>query len=213
VSCPICSKRKPQRYCPAKGETICAVCCGTEREVTIDCPADCPYLVAAHHYEEEHRKPVDSASIPFADVHFPRTAIDERQNVVVRIGFAVLKFAAMHPDLNDSQALHALRALAETTRTLSSGIYFERPPDAPLSRALYDELAKSLAEIRQREAERAGFPTVKDSEVFYVLVFLLRIGMQATNGRPRSRMFLEFLRSQYPAAPEVAREEPRIIVP
>ncbi|HYL11354.1 MAG TPA: hypothetical protein VEU31_11495 [Candidatus Acidoferrales bacterium] len=213
MSCPICSKRKPQRYCPAKMDTICAVCCGTEREVTIDCTPDCPYLAAAHRYEEEHRKPIDPASIPFADAHFPRTAIDDHENVVVGIGLAILKFAAVHPDLNDSQALHALQALAETTRTLTSGIYFERPPDAPLSRALYDELAKSLAEIRQREAERAGFPTVKDSEVFYVLVFLLRIGTQATNGRPRSRMFLEFLRSQYPAEPEVAREQPRIIVP
>ena len=42
VSCPICEKRKAQRFCPAKGEKICAVCCGKEREVIIDCPVDCP---------------------------------------------------------------------------------------------------------------------------------------------------------------------------
>src|SRR3989442_2247168 len=45
VSCPIFEKRKPGRFCPAKGEKICAVCCGTEREVTLDCPADCAYLL------------------------------------------------------------------------------------------------------------------------------------------------------------------------
>src|SRR2546430_17653885 len=54
VSCPICDRRKPARFCPAKGEKICAVCCGTEREVTIDCPSDCSYLIAAHRYESKH---------------------------------------------------------------------------------------------------------------------------------------------------------------
>src|SRR5262249_16974412 len=43
VSCPICEKRKGARFCPAKGEKICAICCGTEREVTIDCPVHCSY--------------------------------------------------------------------------------------------------------------------------------------------------------------------------
>ena len=37
MTCPICENRKAARFCPAKGENICAVCCGTEREVTISC--------------------------------------------------------------------------------------------------------------------------------------------------------------------------------
>ena len=212
MSCPICSKRKPQRYCPAKVETICAVCCGTEREVTIDCPADCPYLITAHRYEEEHRKPIEFAELPFPDVSFSRDVIHEHETVVVGLCLTVLKFAAVHSELTDTEILQGLSALAETTRTLTSGIYFERPPDAPLPRALYDELTKFLADVKQHEAQRAGFPTVKDSEVFYVLVFLIRLGTQRTNGRPRSRAFLGFLRTQYPAKPELTREQSRIIV-
>jgi len=42
---------------------------------------------------------------------------------------------------------------------------------------------------------------------------LLRLGTNQTNGRPKSRAFLEYMRSRYPATPELAREEPRIIVP
>ncbi|MDR3721481.1 MAG: hypothetical protein P4L00_07770 [Candidatus Acidoferrales bacterium] len=61
MSCAICEKRPPTRYCPAKGVKICAICCGREREVTIDCPADCPHLIAAHRYEAEHRKPPSAA--------------------------------------------------------------------------------------------------------------------------------------------------------
>jgi hypothetical protein len=34
-----------------------------------------------------------------------------------------------------------------------------------------------------------------------------------TNGRPRSRLFIEFLRGQFSEAPELKKEESRIIVP
>src|SRR5882762_8672615 len=54
VSCPICEKRKPARFCPAKDEKICAVCCGTCREVTLVCPSVCSYLLSAHCFEYEH---------------------------------------------------------------------------------------------------------------------------------------------------------------
>ncbi len=213
MSCPICSKRKPQRYCPAKVETICAVCCGTEREMTIDCPADCPYLTAAHRYEEEHRKPIETADIPFPDVTFSRDVVYDHQPVVSGFGLTILKFAAAHSGLTDAEVLRALGALAETTRTLLSGIYYEKAPDALQTRALYDDLAKFVAEAKQRAAERAGYPTLKDSDVFHVLVFLLRVGTQRTNGRPKSRVFLQFLRTQYPATPELAPEQSRIIIP
>ncbi len=211
MSCPICEKRKPSRFCPAKGEKICAVCCGTEREVTIDCPADCPYLISAHRYEDEHRH-ASPAEIPFDDIRFSSDVIYERQPVVSGLGLTILNFAAAQPSLADPDVLAALRALADTYKTLATGIYYEKPPDAPLPRALYAELAQFLQQIKQTEAERASFPALKDSELLYVLIFLLRLGSLRTNGRPRSRRFLEFLRAQFPKAPEFAHEEPRIIV-
>src|SRR5258708_9212241 len=67
LSCPICQKRKPGRFCPAKAETICPVCCGTEREVTLDCPPDGGYLAAAHPYEEQHPRQLP-ADTPLLDV-------------------------------------------------------------------------------------------------------------------------------------------------
>jgi hypothetical protein len=212
VACPICTKRKPGRFCPAKGEKICAVCCGTEREVTIDCPADCAYLVAAHRYEEEHRKSVPTEEVPFADVRFSPDLIHERRPMVSGLAFTILKFAAAQPSLVDADAVAALAALAETYRTLGSGIYYEKPPAAALPHALYGELAKSIEELKKQEAERAGFTTVKDSEVFYLLVFLARVGRARTNGRPRARGFLEFLRAQFPKT-AAEPEAPRIIMP
>ena len=213
MSCPICEKRKPKRFCPAKGQKICAVCCGTEREVTIDCLADCAYLVAARRYEEEHRKPVPPDQVPYPDVDFSSDLIHERQVVVSGLGYTILKFARDHSSLADTDALAALGALAETYRTLGSGIYYEKPPDLPLPHALYAQLAEFLETFKKQDAERTCFTTLKDTEIFYLLIFLLRVGRHQTNGRPRSRAFLEFLRAQYPRTPDIQREAPRIIMP
>ncbi|MFQ5818139.1 MAG: hypothetical protein ACE5H2_09340, partial [Terriglobia bacterium] len=70
-SCPICQTRRAKRFCPGlstsrwagpatgeagTGESICAPCCGAEREVTIDCPSTCSYLIAARRYEARLRQ-------------------------------------------------------------------------------------------------------------------------------------------------------------
>lgn len=47
MACPLCNQRPAKRQCPALGQTICPVCCGTKRLVEIRCPADCPYLAAS----------------------------------------------------------------------------------------------------------------------------------------------------------------------
>jgi hypothetical protein len=212
VLCPICEKRKPARYCPAKGEKICAVCCGTEREMTVDCPSDCPYLISAHRYENEHERSVP-AETPFLDSKLPQEIIYANQVLLSGISFTIAKFCAAQPSAGDPDILAALRALAETYKTLGAGIYYEKPPDPPLSRELYNALAAFLTEAKQPQAGRAGYATVKDSELFVLLVFLYRMGVLRTNGRPRSRRFIEFLRRQFPQAPELKREESRIIVP
>lgn len=212
MACPICEKRKPERFCPAKGEKICAVCCGTEREVTIDCPASCAHLVAAHRYEAEHPKPV-APDTPLLDLNFSQDIIYSRQQELAGIAFAVAKFCSARPATSDPDVLAALAALAETYRTLSTGIYYEKPPDAPGPRALYGEVASLFGNMKQHSAAHAGFATIKDSEILALLLFLYRMGLLRANGRPRSRRFIEFLHSQFPASEELPREEPRIIVP
>jgi DNA-binding transcriptional LysR family regulator len=212
VSCPICEKRKPERFCPAKGEKICAVCCGTEREVSIDCPSDCSYLVAAHRYENEHQRSLP-ADTPLLEEKIPQDTVYAHQQLMSALAFSIAKFCAVQPSATDPDVLAALQALAQTFKTLGSGIIYEKPPDAPLPRELYGALIALLTEIKKQQAERANSAAWKDSEVFFLLVFLYRMGLLRTNGRPRSRRFIEFLRAQFSQAPELKREESRIIVP
>lgn len=213
MSCPICEKRPPKRFCPAKGEKICAVCCGREREVTIDCPSDCPHLLAAHRYEAEHREPPSREDFPYPDVDFPADFIYENWPAVAGIAGVILEGHAENKELRDADVFAALSALAETHRTLDTGIYYERPPDAPLARALYMRIGEFLKEFRQRAAEPLGLPTLKDSEIFRLFVFLLRIGKRETTGRPRSRAYLSFLSANFPQTDAQEKEASRIILP
>jgi hypothetical protein len=215
MSCPICEKRPPKRFCPAKGEKICAICCGEGREVTIDCPLDCSYLIAAHRYEAEHRKPGAADEIPYRNVEFSVDFIYERWPQVTGLATTILAFQIQNRELDDATAFSALEALAEKYRTLGTGIYYEHPPDAQLPRALYGQIAGFVDEARKQESERTstGSASLKDSEVFQLLIFLLRVGKQETNGRPRSRAFLGFLRAKFPLPAEIAKEGPRIILP
>ncbi len=212
-TCPICGKRRPERFCPAKGEKICAVCCATEREVTLDCPADCAFLVAAHRYEFEHRKPLAESEVPFPDVEFSPNLIYDRQPLLAALSFAILQFATNRRELTDGDVLDALIAQAETYRTLMSGIYYQKPPQAPLAAGLYDALTNSIQEYKKQESTQTGFQIVKDTEIFYLLVFLARMARSWTNGRPRARIFIEYLRTQFPEAREAQAEASRIIVP
>ena len=92
-----------------------------------------------------------------------------------------------------------------------TGIYYETQPTGQLRRELYGALTAFVAEIKQKQAQ--GGVALKDSDFFYLLVFLYRMGLLRTNGRPRSRRYIEFLRSQFPEVQELKREESRIIVP
>jgi len=211
VLCPICQKRKAGRFCPAKAEKICAVCCGTEREVTLDCPSDCGYLLAAHRYEDQHPHQIPPDT-PLLDVRLAPDLVRLHPQFLSATAFAVAKFCATEPAATDPDVLAALQALAGTWKTLASGLIYEKPPVPSVQRALYDSLSAFLAETKQSPAQSPlGHP--KDSEIFQLIVFLYRMGLLRTNGRPRSRRFIEFLRGQFPGAHELKREQSRIIIP
>jgi hypothetical protein len=213
MTCPICEKRLAKRFCPAKGEKICAICCGREREVTIDCLPSCSYLIAAHRYEAEHRKLISADEFPYGDLQVSPDFVYQHWPIVSGLAHTILGFQTQDKNLHDVATIQDIEALAETYRTLGTGIYYERPPDASESRALYGRLGQFLAEFRKNESGHTGFPNLKDSDVFHLLVFLLRVSKQETNGRPRSLAFLGFLGDRFPLPAEVVQEPPRIIVP
>ncbi len=153
------------------------------------------------------------ADTPLLDEKIPQDIIYTHQQLMGALAFSIAKFCAVQPTAVDTDVLAALQALARTYKTLNSGIIYEKPPDTPLPRELYAAVAAFINEVKKQHAERAGSATLKDSDIFHLLIFLYRMGLLRTNGRPRSRRFIEFLRGQFPQSPELKREESRIIVP
>lgn len=196
LACPICEKRPPKRFCPAKEETICAVCCGTEREVTIDCPSDCTYLHASRQYDLERRE-ADWSKVPFADSKILPAFVVEHQSLLLALSYSLCTAARDNRLVADSDVLAALVALAETYRTLSSGIYYDKAPDFRVQRELYDALKAAIEEFGKRAAQQPGGGAVRDAEIRDTLIFLAQLGTTRSNGRPKGRAFLHFMRSQF----------------
>jgi hypothetical protein len=218
VSCAICEKRKEKRFCPAVHGRICPQCCGEQREVTLDCPSDCPYLRQAR----EHEKPRSLENLDSAEL-FPRVEIGdqflyEHEHLLVGLSFAIAKSARSDRALTDPELISALTSMAKTCDTLvNSGLHYETPVAGTSQQAVTAEVQRILKEYRETEEKNLGYSRLRDSEVLKGLVFLIRMGHARTSGRPKSRAFIEFVSSQFPenqsviATPEDAAS--RLIVP
>ena len=198
MSCSICEKRKEKRFCPAVHDRICPQCCGEQREVTLDCPADCVYLQQAR----EHEKPrpiqdLDQASL-FLQIEVSDQFLYEREHLILGLSCALAKSARSDRSLADRDLIAALTSLTKSYETLlNSGLHYELPVGIG-QQAVTAEVQKLIKEYREAEQKHMGYPRLRDSEVLRALVFLVRMAHGRTSGRPKSRAFIDFLFSQLP---------------
>lgn len=217
-TCPICRRRRAKRFCPGlpgsrwagKGDSICAPCCGSAREVTIDCPSDCPYLISARRYEAEHKKPPKKLAYP--EVELEQEFLAAQEKFIGGLGVLICRFAQEWPKLTDPEVLAALEALTQAYHTLASGLYYEKPPDGFHARQLYQALQGYIGQYQKEQQQRTGLSVLRPGDILKALVFLLRLGQMHSNGRPLSRAYLDFLRAQLPPQ-ALAKPESRIILP
>jgi hypothetical protein len=195
--CPICNKRKAKRLCPARAESICTICCGTEREVTIDCPSDCSYLMDSREHDTT-RHEFDWSKLPFADTRIPMNFAQAHGPLILTLDYGICTFARGDRAVVDEDVLAGLQALAESYRTLTSGIYYEQVPHHARQRGIFEALKAAIEDFRKEEAKRAVVTTTHDSEIRDALIFLCQLGATRTNGRPLGRAYLDLLRAQFP---------------
>jgi hypothetical protein len=151
--------------------------------------------VASREYDEERRQ-VDWEKIPFPDVEIPFEFAERHAPLLMALISSIWEYARGHRQVVDTDAIAALQALAETYRTLSSGLYYEKPPAYLYRRELYHVLKAALEEFRQAETQRLGLATTRDSEIRDALIYLTQSGASRENGRPKGRAFLDLIRTQ-----------------
>jgi hypothetical protein len=213
LSCAICETRKEKRFCPAVHGKICPVCCGTEREVTLDCPSECPWLQQGRkNANAEHLRELDrEALMPQVDV--PESFLYQQEALVGGLSFSIANASRADRGVYDRDVIQTLTALAKSYETLvNSGLVVEQKTANLGQQAIAAELQKMLQEYRDIETKQLGYSRLKDADILKAMVFLLRLAIGRTSGRPKSRAFLDFLYAQFPAKPEAANES-RIIVP
>jgi hypothetical protein len=218
LSCAICEIRKEKRFCPAVHGRICPQCCGEQREVTLDCPSDCPYLQQAR----QHEKPrpagdFDAASL-FLHIEVSEQFTYEREHLLMGLSYALAKTAQADRSLNDRDLISALSAMCTSyERLANSGLHYEQPLTSRSQQSVAAQIEEMVKQYREAEQKQLGYSNLRDADVLRALVFLLRLGHGRTSGRPKSRAFIDFLVAQFPeqqsavVAPQDAGS--RIIVP
>jgi len=223
--------RKEKRFCPAVHGRICAQCCGEEREVTIDCPSECVYLQQAREHEKARDLGELDRTAMFPEVEIGEQFLYEREELILGLSFALTKCArsgaglgaaldasAGNRSLTDRDLIGALTSLAQSYRTLvESSLIYEQATANLVQQQVAREVETMVKEFREAETKHLGYSRLRDSEVLKALVFLLRMAISRTSGRPKSRAFVDFMFAQFPekasaiATPEEASG--RIIVP
>jgi hypothetical protein len=217
LSCAICEKRKEKRFCLAVHGRICSQCCGEQREVTLDCPSECIYLRQAREHEKPRPMQELDQSALFPKVEVGDHFLYEHEQLMMGLTYALAKSARAAHDIRDWDLIAALTGLARSYEMLAgSGLHYEAPTTNLAHQAIIGEIQTMIKEFREAEQKHLGYTRLRDSDVLHALVFLLRMAMMRTSGRPRSRAFIEFLFQQFPqerAAIATANEGSRIIVP
>jgi len=202
LSCVICEIRKEKRFCPAVHGRICPQCCGEQREVTLDCPSDCPYLIQAR----EHEKPrpadqIDPVAL-FLQIEVSEQFMYEKEHLLMGLTYALAKAARADRSLHDQDLIAALAMLAKSyERRINSGLHYEQPLTSDSQRRAAAEVENMVKEYREAEQKHVGYVQLRDSEVLRALVFLVRMAHGRTSGRPKSRAFVDFLLAQFPEKP------------
>jgi len=229
VTCPLCRQRKARRACPALGQHICTVCCGTKRLVEIACPGDCPYLASAREHPPARvvrQQEDDLASL----VRFMRD-FNERQS---QLFFVMLTLLARHSPTHsqdperaaerflttelhspvDEDVIGALAALAATFETASRGVFYEHRPQSLPAERLMSEFKPLLA-----EAGKGGGSTFERDAAVVLRRLEAAARQTLTDTTGHRRAFLDLVgrvmraQSENDRPAEETAAVPRVIIP
>jgi hypothetical protein len=212
ILCRLCETRKPRRYCPGVGGDICSICCGTEREQSVHCPLDCPFLQEARKHEAPPIANLDD--FPNNDIKVTEQFLREHESLLIWCAMSLLQTALQTPNAVDNDIKAALDALVRTYRTMQTGLYYQTRPDNMVAVAVMDGLQAGVEELRKRVQESSGMHNIRDVELLGVFAFLQRLEIQHNNGRRLGRAFIDWLGDNFEAPPDAKpeKQEPSLLL-
>lgn len=210
ILCKICNTRRPRRYCPGVLGDICSICCGTEREVTVRCPFECPYLQEARRHEEPPL--MGEAEFPNRDIAVTEKFLRANEQLLMAVSMSLLNAALETDGAVDNDVKDALDSIVRTHRTLESGLVYQSRPANLIAAAIQSRVEEDVERVRKEMADDSGMNQIRDKDVLGVFVFLQRMEIQQNNGRRLGRAFLDFLRFHF-RLPEQPAQSRTLITP
>ncbi len=135
----------------------------------------------------------------FPEVEIPEQFLYEREELILGLSFALAKSTRADRSLMDRDLIAALGAIAKSYQTLvNSSLIYEPATTNVAQEVITREVETMVREFREAEQRHIGHTRLRDSDVLKAIVFLLRMGLARTSGRPKSRAFVDFLFAQFP---------------
>jgi len=124
---------------------------------------------------------------------------------------SITQSALANSSLRDRDVIDALSALVRSFETRAhSGLHYEPTRRSLVQQAMIEELREVIADYEE-ESREIGDPHLRDSDALKALVFILRLSLDRSSGRPLSRGFLDFLRTEFKK--DGSNTQTRIVLP
>jgi len=202
--CPLCEARRGKRFCPAKLSQICPVCCGTKREVEIDCPSDCVYLQSGRQYESA-KKAKNKPNESFTERLWSQSFQSSNFETLVSLWSLIRDARSQGPELVDVDVREVLNRLIKTYQTQEGGIYYDHLPESLTQKTLYNSL-KSFLDGKQNQGDLTA-SSLKTEYLLDCLQLTLEMAVLKLQSRPKSRAFLDQLSEIVTKASATSSEE------
>jgi hypothetical protein len=164
--------------------------------MVLDCPSDCSYLKQAREYARFRPELLEDERW-FAQVLVEEDFLDAHPLLLEDLVESIRQSALGNSSLRDRDVIEALAALVRSVETrANSGLHYEPTLPSLAQQALIQELREVIADYDQ-EGREMGDPHLDDSDALKALVFVLRLALDRSSGRPLSRGFLDFLRTEF----------------
>lgn len=133
----------------------------------------------------------------FAHVQVEEDLLDAHPVLLADLVESITQSALVNHSLRDRDVIEALTALVRSFETRAkSGLHYEPTSPGLTQHALIEEL-REVIENYVQEGWELSTPHLRQGDVLKALVFVLRLALDRSSGRPLSRGFLDFLRAQF----------------
>jgi hypothetical protein len=133
----------------------------------------------------------------FAQVRVEEDFLDAHPLLLEDLVESIRQSALGNSSVRDRDVIEALAALVRSFETrANSGLHYEPTVPSLAQQALIQELREVVAGYDQ-EGQEMGKPHLHDGDALKALVFVLRLALDRSSGRPLSRGFLDFLRTEF----------------